>query len=220
MKQECGHGFLAGRRTRYIDKARDEPVYGGKPPGVNRKRGFHSMVGSRQPALIARSTSRSSLCAMPAKPTSVKDYLAMLPADRRRVIEAIRRVVRLNIDKEFEEGLQYGMLAWYLPHSKYPKGYHCDPEQPLPFASIASQKNHIGIYLFCIYGNSLEQARFAAEWKAAGKRLDMGKSCVRVKKLGDVPLEVIGRAFKRMTAKKFVKGYKAMRKRWPSGVAS
>jgi hypothetical protein len=149
------------------------------------------------------------ISAMQSKATSVRQYLSSLPADRRKAIEAIRKVIRSNIDKPFEEGVQYGMLGYYLPHSAYPAGYHCDPKQPLPFASIASQKNYISLYLFCIYTSPDEEARFREEWRASGKRLDMGKSCVRVKKLEDVPLEVVGRAFKRITAKKFVASYEA-----------
>jgi len=141
--------------------------------------------------------------------SEVAAYLAGLSDERREAVDAIRAVILANIDKAFEEGVQYGMPAWFLPHEKYPAGYHCDPKQPLPFASVASQKKHIGIYMFCIYCDPKEQARFVKEWKATGKRLDMGKSCVRVKKLEDVPLEVIGRAFKRMTAKKFVAAYEA-----------
>ncbi len=143
------------------------------------------------------------------KPTTVEAYLAGLPEDRREAIEAIREVVLANLDEPFEEGIQYGMIGYYLPHSVYPDGYHCDPRQPLPFASIANQKRHIGLYLFCIYGNGKEEARFREEWVKAGKKLDMGKACVRVKKLEDVPLKVVGRAFKRMTAKKFLKHYEA-----------
>jgi len=146
---------------------------------------------------------------MRSSAATVRQYLAALPGDRRQAIEAIRAVIAANIDEAFEEGIQYGMLAWYLPHSRYPAGYHCDPRQPLPFASVASQKNHIGLYLFCLYGNGQEEARFREAWKATGKRLDMGKACVRVKRLEDVPLEVVGRAFKRMTAEKFVAHYEA-----------
>ena len=89
--------------------------------------------------------------------------------------------------------------------------YHCDPEQPLPFAGIASQKNHIGLYLFCVYTDAKEEADFRKDWLASGKKLDMGKSCVRVKKLEDIPLDVVGRTFARITAKKFVASYEKSR---------
>jgi hypothetical protein len=146
---------------------------------------------------------------MSTQPATVAQFLASLPADRRAAIEALREVVNANIDPAFEEGIQYRMLAWYLPHSRYPAGYHCDPKQPLPFASIASTKGGISLHLFCIYGNDGEVEQFQSEWRASGKKLDMGKACVRVKTLADVPLDVLGRAIKRLTAKKFVAHYEA-----------
>ena len=146
---------------------------------------------------------------MAKKPTTVDEYLAGLPEDRRTAIEAIRKVINKNLDKKFEEGIQYGMVGYYLPHSHYPAGYHCSPDQPLPFASVASQKNHIGLYLFCIYCSEESKDQFREEWLATGKKLDMGKSCVRIKKLEDLPLEVLGRAIKRATAKRFVAAYEA-----------
>ena len=103
------------------------------------------------------------------------------------------------------------MIGWFVPHSRYPDGYHCDPKQPAAVRVLASQKNHMALYLFCIYcGPEGEHARFVKAWKATGKRLDMGKSCVRVKKLEDVPLDVVGAAIKRMTAKKFVAGLRGV----------
>ena len=144
---------------------------------------------------------------MPSQAQTVKEYLAELPANRRKIIEAVRKVIKKNIDSPFREGIQYGTLAYFLPHSKYPNGYHCNPEQPLPFAGVHSQKNHVGLSLFCVYTDAVEETRFRKEWLASGKRLDMGKSCVRIKKLDDVPLDVVGRAFKRVTAKKFVAAY-------------
>ncbi|MEE2888518.1 MAG: DUF1801 domain-containing protein [Planctomycetota bacterium] len=146
---------------------------------------------------------------MPSKPSSVKEYLAQLPEDRREAIEALRKVIRKNIDKKFEEGIQYGMPSYYLPHSVYPNGYHCDPKQPLPFASLSSRKGHIGLHLFCVYTDAELQDWFSSEWKKSGKKLDMGKSCVRVKTLDDVPLDVVGKLFKRVKAKDFVASYEA-----------
>jgi len=146
-----------------------------------------------------------------SKPATVAEYLDQLPDDRRVALEAIRKVIRKNIDKPFEEGMQYGMIAYYLPHSVYPQGYHCDPNQPLPFASIASQKSHIGLYLFCVYTSAELQAWFVDAWKKTGKKLDMGKSCVRVKKIEDIPFEVIVELFKRAKAKTFIATYDASR---------
>ncbi|UYV13724.1 MAG: DUF1801 domain-containing protein [Phycisphaera sp.] len=152
------------------------------------------------------------------KPTTIAAYLKALPADRREALEAIRAVVNKNIDTKFAEGMQYGMPAWFVPHSVYPAGYHCDANQPLPFASVASQKNHIGIYLFCIYQDDELREWFVDAWKASGKKLDMGKSCIRVKKLEDVPLDVLGKAVKKMKAKGFIEHYDSVRPDGPKGM--
>ena len=146
-----------------------------------------------------------------AKPTTPKQYLDTLPEDRRKSVQAIRKTINAHLGKGFKEGIQYGMIGWFVPHSVYPKGYHCDPAQPLPFASVASQKNHIGIYLFCLYTDEAEQDRFVKAWKATGKRLDMGKSCIRVKSADDVPMEVLGEAIARMDSEKFIAVYES---RW------
>ncbi len=103
--------------------------------------------------------------------------------------------------------MQYGMIGYYVPHSVYPPGYHCDPKQPLPFAGLASQKNHMSVSLMCTYDNPEHASWFREVWAKTGKKLDMGKSCVRFKKIDDVPLEVIGQAVKRIPAKKFIEHY-------------
>ena len=90
---------------------------------------------------------------MQSKATTVGQYLAELPADRRRAIEAVRKVILANLDRDYEEGMQYGMIGYYVPHRIYPAGYHCDPKQPLPFTALASQKNYLSLYLgACIAG--------------------------------------------------------------------
>jgi hypothetical protein len=94
-----------------------------------------------------------------------------------------------------------------VPHSVYPPGYHCDPKQPLPFGGLASQKNHIGIYLMCVYSDPEHDKWFRNAWKKSGKKLDMGKGCIRIKKLEDVPLDVLGEAIRRVPAEKFVAHY-------------
>ena len=146
---------------------------------------------------------------MPTKPASVRDYLASLPAGRRAALEAVRKVILKNLPKGYEEGIQYNMIGYYVPHSVYPSGYHCDPKQPLPFASLASQKNHMAVYLGCVYCDPEGKERFVREWKATGRRLDMGASCVRFRKIEDVPLEVLGAAIKRVTVKKYIAFYEA-----------
>ena len=158
---------------------------------------------------------------MASKPTTVEQYLDALPADRREAIEALRRVILGNLDTPFEEGIQYGMIGYYLPHSVYPKGYHVNPKEPLPFASIASQKHHIGLYLFCVYMDDEIQEWFREAWLETGKKLDMGKSCVRAKRIEDIPMEVVGKLFARIKADEFVEIYERRiskaKKRRPAG---
>jgi hypothetical protein len=106
-----------------------------------------------------------------AKPVTVDQYLASLPADRRQAISAIRAVILKNLDADFEEGMQYGMIGYHVPHRIYPQGYHCEPSKPLPFVMLGS-----------------------------GKKLEMGKACMRFKKLDDVPLSVVGEAIRKVPA--------------------
>lgn len=146
---------------------------------------------------------------MQSKAKTVDEYLDELPDDRREAIQAIRQVILKNLPKGVEEGMQYGMIGYFVPHSVYPAGYHCDPTQPLPFASLASQKNHMAIYMFCIYTMDEHRAWFVQAWKKTGKKLDMGKSCSRFKKIEDVPLDVVGKAIKRISVKKFIEFYES-----------
>ncbi|MBX3396036.1 MAG: DUF1801 domain-containing protein [Phycisphaerae bacterium] len=141
---------------------------------------------------------------MQSKAKTVEAYLAELPEDRRAAIEAVRAVIRKNLDPEYEEGMQYGMIGYYVPHRVYPQGYHCDPKQPLPFGGLASQKNHMSLYLMCLYGASDAFDWFRKAWEATGKKLDMGKACIRFKKLDDLPLELIGEVVRRTPVKVYV----------------
>ena len=138
-----------------------------------------------------------------SKATTVAGYLAELPEDRRSALQAVREVILKSLDKDFEEGMQYGMIGYYVPHSVYPPGYHCDPRQPLPFANLGSQKNHMALYMMCLYGDPNQLKWFETEWKKSGKKLDMGKSCIRFKKLEDLALDVIGAAIGRVSARKY-----------------
>ena len=140
---------------------------------------------------------------------TVAEYLESLPAERREALQAIRAVILKNLPKGIEEGMQYGMIGYYLPHSLYPAGYHCDPKEPLNFAALASQKNYISIYMMCTYMNPEDAERLRAEFTKAGLKLDMGKSCLRFKKLADIPLSIIGKAFKRTKLKTFIAQYEA-----------
>lgn len=141
---------------------------------------------------------------MQSKATTVKDYLASLPPDRRTAIEAVRKVILKNLDKDYQEGMTYGMIGYYVPHSVYPPGYHCNPKMPLPFANLASQKNHMALYLMCIYGDSDLAKWFVEAWAKTGKKLDKGKACIRFKKLDDIALDVVGQAIKKVPAKKYI----------------
>ena len=144
---------------------------------------------------------------MPSEVQDVEEYLASLPEDRREAITAIREVILKNLPKGYEEGIQWGMPSYFVPLSEYPSGYNCQPDQPLPFVGFASQKNHMAFYGFCIYIDEVLKDRFIEDWKKTGKKLDMGKSCVRFKKLEDVPLKVIGDAVKRVPMKKYINQY-------------
>ena len=139
-----------------------------------------------------------------------------MPEDRREALEAVRQAILKNLPKGYEEGMQYGMIGYFVPHSVYPPGYHCDPKQPLPFAGLASQKNHMAIHLMCVYADREHEAWFRKAWAKTGKKLDMGKSCVRFKKIDDVPLQVIGQAVKRVPTKKFIEHYESVINR-PTG---
>ncbi len=144
---------------------------------------------------------------MQSKAKTVKEYLASLPADRREALQALRAVILKHIDPVYQEGMGYGMPGWSVPHSVYPPGYHCDPKQPLPYAGMASQKNHMSLYLMCIYGHSGQDKWFRAAWKKTGKKLDMGKSCIRFKRVEDLALDVIAEAFKRTPAHEYIAMY-------------
>ncbi|RJG19186.1 DUF1801 domain-containing protein [Massilia cavernae] len=153
---------------------------------------------------------------MQSPAATISDYLATLPGGRRQIVEAVRNVIVANLDGGYAEGMQYGMIGYAVPHSIFPAGYHCDPKQPLPFAGLASQKNYVSLYLMGLYSgcteeNETDEVRwFRDAWAASGKKkLDMGKACVRFKKLDDVPLDVIGEAIRRIPAQLYIERYQA-----------
>ncbi|MCA9243464.1 MAG: DUF1801 domain-containing protein [Phycisphaerales bacterium] len=141
--------------------------------------------------------------------TTVKEYLAALTPDRRKAIEAVRKAILDNLDDGYEEGIQYGMIGYHVPHSVYPAGYHCDPSRPVPFAGLASQKNYMSLYLMTAYGEGVDDWLPKA-WAKAGKKLDMGKCCIRFKRLEDVPLDVVGEAIRRVPCAKYIKQYQQL----------
>ena len=144
---------------------------------------------------------------MQSKATTVAQYIKELPDKRRKPIKAVRKVIRDHLPKGYKEGMQYGMIGYFVPHSVYPAGYHCDPSQPLPFAHLASQKNHMAIYLFGMYSDPKLTKWFVKEWKKSGKKLDMGKSCIRFKKLDDLPLQLIGEVISKTSVEEMIQSY-------------
>lgn len=151
---------------------------------------------------------------MQSKAATPEAYLAAIPAERLPVFKKLRAAIKRNLPKGFKEEMNYGMIGYVIPHSKYPGGYHCDPEQPLPFMNIASQKNFIGVYHMGLYAMpELLKWFIAAHAKASAKKLDMGKSCIRYKKPEDVPVALIGELASKINAEEWIAFYEKSVKR-------
>jgi Domain of unknown function (DU1801) len=142
-----------------------------------------------------------------SKAKTVADYLKDLPADRRAAVETIRRTMKANVSAEIEEVMQYGMISYVIPHSVFPDGYHCAPDQPVPYAAIASQKQHLSVYLMPPYIMTEIGTWIRDEYKRKGRKLDMGKSCIRVKDIAELDLDVLAGAVKRAPAKAYLSAY-------------
>jgi len=137
------------------------------------------------------------------------EYLASLPADRQAVVKRLRAALKKHLPKGFEERMDYGMLAYVVPQKLYPPGYHCSPEKPLPFINLASQKRHVALYHMGLYSGPLADW-FSAEWpKHTAARLDMGKCCVRLTKLDQVPYELIGQLAGKLTPQQWIEAYES-----------
>lgn len=148
---------------------------------------------------------------MQSKAATVDAYLAELPEDRQKALNELRKVIKKNLPKGFQECMNYGMIGYVVPHSKYPAGYHCNPKDPLPFMNIASQKNSVNLYHMGIYGDPKLLKWFQdAHAKASPKKLDMGKSCVRYKNLEDIPLKLIGELASKMSPDDWIKRYESI----------
>lgn len=148
------------------------------------------------------------------KASSVDEYYELIPDDRKEAMLKLREVINSNIPKGFEEALSYGMPGWVVPHSLYPAGYHCKPEEPLPFLSIASQKNFIGFYHMGVYADNKLTQWFQEEYaKRVPTKLDMGKSCVRLKKPANIPYDLIGELCTKITAERWIEIYESNIKR-------
>lgn len=147
---------------------------------------------------------------MQSKAETVEEYLETLPEDRRIAMTAVRDLVRSSIDNDIEEGMQYGMIGWYVPHRVFPPGYHTNPKQPLPYAALASQKNFMTLYMMNLYADGTEgEGWFRKEWAKTGKKLDMGKSCIHFRKADDLALDVIAEAIRRVPSGRHIEHYVA-----------
>ena len=146
---------------------------------------------------------------MPA--TTVTEYLAGVPAEHRDAMNEVRRGINRALPKGYKEGIQWGMISWFVPLSTYPAGYGGNKKVPLPLLGLASKKNYMALHLVCFYGKPELREWFDAQYAKSGKKLDMGQGCLRFKKLEDLALDVIEKAVARLPVKEYVAGYQAMR---------
>jgi Domain of unknown function (DU1801) len=139
---------------------------------------------------------------------NVMDYVKSVPKERAEAFRQFRKVILSHLPNGYEECMSYGMIGYVVPQSLYPKGYHCDSKLPLPFVSLASQKNFIALYHMGMYADKKILEWFVAEYpKHCKKKLDMGKSCVRFKYIDDIPFELIGELMKKMSVKEWITLY-------------
>ncbi len=149
------------------------------------------------------------------RPETVQNYLNQLPEERRHALEQVRKVILDNLPEGYEETMQNGMIVYVVPLSRYPTGYLGKKDVPLPFAALASQKHHMAVYLTNIYADrdpEMEQW-FKQAYRASGKKMDVGKSCIRFRKLEDLPLNVIGQAVAKTPVDLFIQKYEGSRKK-------
>jgi uncharacterized protein YdhG (YjbR/CyaY superfamily) len=145
---------------------------------------------------------------------SPESYIDQLSEERQEVIKKIRTIIKKNLPKGFEECINYNMIGYVVPHSTYPDGYHCDPKTPLPFMNVASQKKFVAIYHSGMYAKKEVYDWFVGEYpKHAKRKLDMGKSCVRFKKMDDIPFDLIRELCTKMTVNEWVNTYESIIKK-------
>jgi hypothetical protein len=142
--------------------------------------------------------------------STVDDYLKELPSERRDVVAAVRGEIRRNLPPGYVEGMNWGMIAYEVPLERYPDTYN---RQPLAYAALAAQKNYYAVYLNCVYLRPDGEARVQEEFERAGKKLDMGKSCLRFRNLEDLPLAVIGKLISETPVDDFIQLYEASRRK-------
>ena len=145
---------------------------------------------------------------------SPDDYISKLPEDRQEVLSKLREVVLANLPEGFSEEMSYGMIGYVVSHSLYPAGYHCDPKLPLPFMSMASQKNFVAFYHMGMYADQKLLDWFVGEYPNHAKyKLDMGKSCIRFKRMNDIPYDLIGQLVSKVTVDDWIQLYDSVVKR-------
>ena len=142
--------------------------------------------------------------------TTVEEYLNELPEDRRQVISELREVILANLPEGYQEAMNWGMISYEIPLERYPDTYN---GQPLSYIALAAQKRHFSLYLMSVYGNEKQETWLKNEFQQAGKRLDMGKSCVRFRKLEDLPLTAIGQVVASLSPTEFIVRYEASRQK-------
>ena len=147
---------------------------------------------------------------MQFKSKTILEYISQLTKDRKEPISKLRNIINQNIDRGFSEEINYGMIGWVVPHSLYPEGYHCDPKLPLPFMSIASQKHFIAVYHMGVYASPELLGWFISEYpKNCSTKVDMGKSCIRFKKIENIPYNLIGELVAKMSTNDWIMLYES-----------
>jgi uncharacterized protein YdhG (YjbR/CyaY superfamily) len=147
---------------------------------------------------------------MQSKAKTVTEYVNELPAERKADIKKMRALIKKHLPKGYVEGMGWGMITYSVPLSVYPAGYGENPEVPIPYVALASQKNYMAVYLD-VYTNPKTEKWFKDEYKKSGKKMDMGKSCVRFKRIEDLPLDLIAKTVALTPVKKYAANYAAVR---------
>ena len=146
---------------------------------------------------------------MPA--ATVTEYLAALPVERREALNEVRRGINRALPKGYQEGIQFGMISWFVPLSAYPAGYGGNPKQPLTLIGLASKSSYMALHMICFYGQPALLEWFKAQYGKSGKKLDMGQGCLRFKTLPDLALDVVESTVARLPVSEYASGYQAMR---------
>ncbi|PQJ79957.1 DUF1801 domain-containing protein [Polaribacter porphyrae] len=151
---------------------------------------------------------------MQYKANSPEEYINQVPEERKETLNKLRKTIKDNLPEGFEEGMQYSFISYFVPHSVYPDGYHCNPKEPLPFMSFASQKNSVNFYHSGIYANQELHNWFVSEYpKYCKRKLDMGKSCIRFKKLEEIPYELIAELVRKVSVNEWINTYETVLKK-------